>query len=91
MLVTGQSGVGKSALIHEIHKPITRARGYFIAGKFDQLQRNVPYSGLVAAFRDLVRQLLTESKERLAVWRQDFEEALAPNGRVILDVLPTSS
>ncbi|WP_426612522.1 AAA family ATPase [Bradyrhizobium sp. McL0616] len=88
MLVTGHSGVGKSALVREIHKPITRARGYFIAGKFDQLQRNIPYSALVGAFRDLVHQLLTESKERLSVWRQTFEAALAPNGRVILDVLP---
>jgi predicted ATPase/class 3 adenylate cyclase/tRNA A-37 threonylcarbamoyl transferase component Bud32 len=88
MLVTGQSGVGKSALIHEIHKSITRARGHFIAGKFDQLQHNIPYMALMAAFRDLVRQLLTESKERLSVWRRDLEEALAPNARVIFDVLP---
>ena len=88
LLVAGYSGVGKSALIHEVHKPITKARGYFISGKFDQLQRNVPYSGLVAAVRDLVRQLLTESEARLAVWRRDLIEALEPNARVILDVLP---
>jgi predicted ATPase/class 3 adenylate cyclase/tRNA A-37 threonylcarbamoyl transferase component Bud32 len=88
LLVAGYSGVGKSALIHEVHKPITKARGYFISGKFDQLQRNVPYSGLVAAVRDLVRQLLTESEGRLAVWRRDLIEALSPNARVILDVLP---
>ncbi len=87
-LVTGHSGVGKTALINEIHKPITRARGYFISGKFGQLQRNVPYLGLVAAFNDLVRQLLTESEARLAAWRREFEEALAPNSRVILDVVP---
>ena len=88
MLVAGYSGVGKSALVHEIHKPITRARGYFIAGKFDQLQRTVPYSGLVAAVGDLVRQWLTESPARLAVWRRNLNEALAPNARVLLDVLP---
>jgi predicted ATPase/class 3 adenylate cyclase/tRNA A-37 threonylcarbamoyl transferase component Bud32 len=88
LLVAGYSGVGKSALIYEVHKPITRGRGYFISGKFDQLQRNVPYLGLVAAFRDLVRQLLTESSERLALWRRDLNEALAPNGRVVLDALP---
>ena len=88
ILVTGLSGVGKTVLINEIHKPITRARGYFISGKFDQLERNVPYSGLVGAFRDLVRQFLTESAARLAAWRKEFEEALAPNGQVILDVVP---
>jgi predicted ATPase/class 3 adenylate cyclase/tRNA A-37 threonylcarbamoyl transferase component Bud32 len=88
MLVAGYSGVGKSALIHEVHKPITKARGYFISGKFDQLQRNVPYSGLVAAFRDLVRQLVTESPERLAGWKRSINEAVAPNGHVLLDVVP---
>lgn len=88
MLVAGYSGVGKSALVHEVHKPITKSRGYFISGKFDQLQRNVPYSGLVAAFRDLVRQLVTESPERLALWKRSINDALAPNGQVILDVLP---
>ncbi len=88
MLVAGYSGVGKSALIHEVHKPITKARGYFISGKFDQLQRNVPYSGLVAAFRDLVRQLITESPERLAAWKRSINEAVSPNGQVLLDVVP---
>lgn len=88
MLLAGQSGIGKSALVHEVHKPITRARGYFIGGKFDQFQRNTPYLGLVAALRELVRQLLTESDARLAAWRKDLNEALAPNAQVILDVLP---
>ena len=62
--------------------------GYFIAGKFDQLQRNVPYSGFVAGIRDLVRQLLTESPARLAEWRRSLNAALDPNAQVILDVLP---
>ncbi len=35
MLVAGYSGIGKSALVQEVYKPITGSRGYFIAGKFD--------------------------------------------------------
>ncbi|MEM9221342.1 MAG: AAA family ATPase [Pseudomonadota bacterium] len=88
MLVAGYSGIGKSALVSEVHKPITRARGYFITGKFDQFQRNDPYAGLVKALRDLVRQLLTENETRLASWRKDLGDALEPNGQVILEVLP---
>jgi serine/threonine protein kinase len=61
MLVSGYSGIGKSALVQEIYKPITQQRGYFIAGKFDQLQRNIPYSAIAQAFKSLVRQLLSES------------------------------
>jgi len=43
LLVSGYSGVGKSAIIYEIHKPLTENKGYFIEGKFDQFQRNIPY------------------------------------------------
>src|ERR687885_682177 len=62
MLVSGYSGIGKSSLVNEIHKPIVGARGYFISGKFDQFQRNIPYSALITAFQSLVKQLLTESE-----------------------------
>ena len=49
MLVTGFSGIGKTAIVNEVHKPIVRLKGYFIKGKYDQFQRNIPFSGLVQA------------------------------------------
>ncbi|MCV6585670.1 MAG: AAA family ATPase [Marinibacterium sp.] len=88
LLVAGYSGVGKSALVNEVHKPITRARGVFISGKYDQYQRNTPFSGLIAALRDLVRQLLTESEDVLDTVRNDLTEALSPIGQVMIDLLP---
>src|SRR5262245_21165140 len=66
VLVAGYAGVGKSALVHELYKPISARRAYFIAGKFDQLQRNIPYSALIQALRSLVQQLLTESATAIA-------------------------
>ena len=88
MLVSGYSGVGKTAVINEVHKPIVRQRGYFIAGKFDQMGRNVPYAALVQAFRELVRQLLTESSEQIADWKEQLLAALGENARVIIDTIP---
>jgi serine/threonine protein kinase len=88
MLVTGYSGIGKSSLVAEIHKPNTRLRGYFIEGKFDQFQRNVPYSAIVSAFKGLVRQLLTESELQLNLWREKLLAAFGDNGQVIIDVIP---
>jgi serine/threonine protein kinase len=88
MLVAGSSGIGKSALVAEIYKPITKARGYFIAGKFDQFQRNIPYSAIVSAFSRLVRQLLSESEEQLNQWRKRLLDAFGANGQIIIDVIP---
>ncbi|HIK12160.1 MAG TPA: AAA family ATPase [Oscillatoriaceae cyanobacterium M33_DOE_052] len=88
MLVAGYSGIGKSSLVAEIHKPNTRLRGYFTEGKFDQFQRSVPYSAVVSAFKGLVRQLLTESEAQLAQWRQKLLAAVGVNGQVIMEVIP---
>jgi predicted ATPase/signal transduction histidine kinase len=88
VMVSGQGGIGKTSLVQEIYQPITRRRGYFVSGKFDQLQQNVPFSALVAALQDLVQQLLTESEEAIAAWRRSIREAVYPNGQLIVDVLP---
>ncbi len=88
MLVSGYSGIGKTSVVNEVHKPIVRQRGYFISGKFDQFKRNIPYSALIQAFSELMRQLVTESKEKIAVWQSKLLEALGQNGQVIIDVIP---
>ncbi|HIK10415.1 MAG TPA: AAA family ATPase [Oscillatoriaceae cyanobacterium M33_DOE_052] len=88
MLVAGYSGVGKSALVAEVHKPMTQSRGYFIAGKFDQYQRNIPYYGFIKAFSELIKQLLGEKPTSLAEWRERLETALGENGGVITQLIP---
>ena len=88
MLVKGYSGIGKTSLVQEIYKPITRSRGYFISGTFDQFQRDIPYSGIVSAFSYLIRQLLTENEENLKLWRERLLAAFGTNGQVIIDVIP---
>ena len=88
MLVSGYSGIGKSSLVNEIHKPIVRQKGYFISGKFDQFKRNIPYASLIQAFQDLIRQLLTENSEKIALWKEKLLSAFGPNGQVTIDVIP---
>ncbi len=88
MLVTGFSGIGKTAIVNEVHKPIVRSRGYFIKGKFDQFQRNIPFSGLVQALRNLMGQLLSESDTQLEEWKAKILSALGENGQVLIDVIP---
>ncbi len=88
MLIAGYSGIGKSILVKEIYKLLTEKKGFFIAGKFDQFQRNIPYSAIINAFSELVQQLLTESEAQLTYWKDKLLTALGPNGQVIIDVIP---
>ena len=88
VLIAGYSGIGKTALVQEIYKPVTEKRAYFISGKFDQFQRNIPYSAIVNAFRELVQQLLAENQEHLRDWRDKFLAVLGNNAQVIIDVIP---
>ncbi|MEG4325123.1 serine/threonine-protein kinase PknK, partial [Microcoleus sp. herbarium5] len=88
MLVSGYAGIGKTALVQELHKPITANQGYFISGKFDQFGRNIPYSAIVNALQKLVQQLLSEPDEQVEVWRSRLLTALGSNGQIIIDVIP---
>ena len=88
MLVSGYSGIGKSALVQEIYKPITRQKGYFIDGKFDQYQRNISYFAVIRAISKLVQQLLMESEVKLERCRDRLLTAVGSNGQVIIEVVP---
>ena len=88
MLVAGFSGIGKTAVVNEVHKPITRQNGYFIKGKFDQLNRNIPLSAFVQALRNLAGQILAESDAAIAQWKTKIITAVGDIGQVIIEVIP---
>ncbi|NEU73484.1 AAA family ATPase [Hassallia byssoidea VB512170] len=88
MLIAGSSGIGKTVVVNEVHKPIVKQRGYFIKGKFDQFQRNIPFFGFVQAFQDLIEQLLGENNTQIAAWKTKILTALGENSQVIIDVIP---
>lgn len=87
-LVSGWSGVGKSALVAEMGRAIVRRRGYLVEGKFDQFQQAAAYGAIGAAFNGLVEQLLGEPAERLAQWRAELQRALGATARLVVDVVP---
>ncbi|MGD1701585.1 trifunctional serine/threonine-protein kinase/ATP-binding protein/sensor histidine kinase [Dapis sp. BLCC M229] len=88
MLVAGYSGIGKTAVVNEVHKPITQQKGYFIKGKFDQFNRNIPFNAFVQVFRSLMEQLLGESDAELQKWKTKILKVVGTNGQVIIDVIP---
>ena len=88
VLVSGYSGIGKSSVVHELHKALVPPRALFAAGKFDQYKRDIPYSTLAQAFQRLIRPLLTKSDDELGRWRDALLEALGPNGQLMVDLVP---
>jgi PAS domain S-box-containing protein len=88
VLVSGYSGIGKSAVVNELHKPLVPPRGLFASGKFDQYKRDIPYATLAQAFQSLIRPLLSKNEEDLRRWRDALREALDPNALLIVDLVP---
>ena len=88
VLVSGYSGIGKSSVVNELHKVLVRPRGLFASGKFDQYKRDIPYATLAQAFQSLIRPLLSKTEAELRQWRGALLEALGPNGRLIVDLVP---
>ena len=88
VLVSGYSGIGKSVVVNELHKPLVPPRGLFASGKFDQYKRDIPYATIAQAFQSLIRPLLSKSDEELGKWRDALREALDPNGLLIVELVP---
>src|SRR6267142_3061211 len=88
VLLSGYSGIGKSAVVNELHKALVPLRGLFASGKFDQYKRDIPYTTLGQAFQSLVRSLLSRSEAELDRWRDSLNEALGPNGQLIINLVP---
>src|SRR6266403_193207 len=88
VLVSGYSGIGKSSVVNELHKPLVLPRGLFASGKFDQYKSDIPYATLAKAFQSLIRPLLSKSEEELSKWRDALHEALDPNGQLVVELVP---
>ncbi len=88
MLLCGYSGIGKSAVVNELHKLLVSPRGLFASGKFDQYKRDIPYATLAQAFQSLVRSLLGLNEAELGRWRDSLSQALGPNGQLIVNLVP---
>ena len=87
-VVSGYSGVGKSRLIKELHRPIIEKQGYFVSGKYEQYKKTTAYFALIQAITDLVEQLLGESEESLTNWKKVFQTALQGNGQLLIELVP---
>ena len=71
-----------------MQRAIVSPRGIFIAGKFDQHWRDIPYATLAQAFQTLVRQILGKREDQVDQWRKDIVQAVGPSGQLITSLIP---
>ncbi|CAM2007896.1 trifunctional serine/threonine-protein kinase/ATP-binding protein/sensor histidine kinase [Acanthopleuribacter pedis] len=88
VVVSGAAGIGKSSLVESLRGPVVRRNGAFILGKFDQMQRNVPYASMVEAFTRWVREVVQAPESIRSERRAALVEALGDQARVVADVIP---
>jgi predicted ATPase len=88
VLLAGPAGIGKTSLARQLCLPVSQLKGRFIAGKFDQFQRDVPFTAIALSLQDLCEQLLAD-EATLPKWRANIQAALGASGRVITDLVPS--
>ncbi|MBS4220711.1 AAA family ATPase [Bacillus sp. FJAT-49711] len=88
VLLPGASGIGKTALVNEVQKPLVRNKGYFISGKFDQLKRDAPYHPLIHALQDLLKQVMAEGEKSIQHLKGRLETELGPYLSAITKMIP---
>lgn len=101
IVITGQSGIGKSALVQEFYQTVAYCRtgvlpvtpcvtleSYFITGKFDQFKTNTPFWGWVQGIKQLIQQVLTEPWEQVEAWKKKLLNGLGDQAPVLMAVIP---
>lgn len=88
ILLNGDAGIGKTRLVQEMNRHVAKAGGYVGVGKYDPLQRNYPYSAIIQAFQEVIRQILTESAEQIQIWKKKLLEAIGIHGQIMVNVIP---
>ena len=88
VLISGYSGIGKTSLVKELHKTVVNEQGIFLSGKYDQYNRNTPYSAYFQVIDQFCQYVLSEPTRVIEYWKTRITEALGTNGRVIAKAVP---
>ena len=88
LLVSGPSGIGKTAVVNQFSGHCLAFGALFASGKFDPYKENIPYTTVTQTFQTLVRQVLSKSDTEVRQWLDRMTGALGSNARLISNLLP---
>jgi osomolarity two-component system, sensor histidine kinase CHK1 len=86
--ISGETGVGKSRLVHELQRPVVEARGRFASGTFDEYRHEIPFCAMIQVLQDLVGQLVSESETTVDKYRKKILSTIGADISVLLEVIP---
>ena len=86
LLITGPSCIGKTYLVKNMQLSVVIQNGFFVSGKYDQFQKNIPYSGIIAALRDLIRQVSRQLVD--TDWKNSLKKLITTNGLLLTQQIP---
>ena len=87
-LISGAAGVGKTALAMTIRQLVLDDGGFFLTGKFDQLQSSELYSAFVSAFTELVTNVVKRGPDAVKSMRRAIQAAVHTEQRILTDMIP---
>jgi len=88
ILINGRSGTGKTRLALKLKEIALGQGSLFIEGKFDHLQKSIPYSALINGLQSHIENILAGEDEQIDFWSDRFKKALGRSGKVITDIIP---
>lgn len=87
-IVKGYSGIGKTSLVNQLQPLVQIRNGYFLTGKFEQFDKNIPYAAFIQAYSKVIDHVLACTDEEITRWRKSLLNALKGNAHLILEVIP---
>jgi predicted ATPase len=87
-LVSGYSGVGKTAIVQRLREQVHGGGAAFLSGKYDQARRSTPYVAIGEALAELAEHLAGLPPELFETRCAAIREGMGGLARVIVDLAP---
>ncbi|MEG0470865.1 MAG: AAA family ATPase, partial [Solibacillus sp.] len=91
VFIQGLSGSGKSAIAKSLLQDTLLAKGYFLEGKFDQLQEQHTIQPIIEPLHQLLRQTYLEGEQAIAAFQKSLLEVELMLTDSLIHILPELS
>ncbi|HHV64633.1 MAG TPA: AAA family ATPase [Peptococcaceae bacterium] len=88
VLISGAPGTGKTSLAAKFLEQVWEDGALCVSGKFDQYNKDQPYTAFAQALDTIIGKILTENEQVIEDWRQKIVKALTPNVQLIVQIIP---